>query len=101
MNSLRLLYSRLGSHCCPNGHRLEPTLDVALDRPLTCPVCQAVFGPPSAESFSFNSTGACSRCAGVGTVREIDDAALVPDPTLTINQGAVAPWSMFGLAVMP
>lgn len=101
LNSLRLIYSRLGSHCCPNGHRLAPTMDVALDRPLTCPVCQAVFGPPSAESFSFNSTGACPHCAGVGTVREINDAALVPDPTLTINQGAVAPWSMFGLAVMP
>lgn len=101
LNSLRLIYSRLGSHCCPNGHRLDPTLDVALDRPLTCPICQAVFGPPSAESFSFNSSGACPHCAGVGTVREVNDAALVPDPSLTIEQGAVAPWSMFGLAVMP
>ncbi|MEC5317694.1 hypothetical protein VSX61_01925 [Brenneria populi subsp. brevivirga] len=101
LNSLRLIYSRLGSHCCPNGHRLAPTMDVARDLPLTCPVCRAVFGPPSAESFSFNSAGACPHCAGVGTVREINDAALVPDLTLTINQGAVAPWSMFGLAVMP
>lgn len=101
LNSLRLIYSRLGRHQCPNGHRLEPTTDVALDRPLTCPVCQAVFGPPSAESFAFNSEGACPRCEGTGTVRDIDDTTLVPDPSLSINDGAVAPWRMFGLAAVP
>ena len=78
LNSLRLIYSRLGSHQCPNGHRLEPTMDVALDLPLTCPACQAVFGPPSAESYAFNSEGACPRCQGTGTVREVDDDRLVP-----------------------
>ncbi|MFG3340670.1 excinuclease ABC subunit UvrA [Glycomyces sp. NPDC048151] len=101
LNSLRLIYSRLGHHQCPNGHRLEPTLDVALDLPLTCPECGAVFGPPGAESFAFNSDGACPRCEGTGIVREVDDAALVPDPTLSIEQGAVEPWKMFGLVVMP
>jgi excinuclease ABC subunit A len=101
LNSVRLIYSRLGSHACPNGHRLHPTIDVALDLPLTCPVCGTVFGPPGAESFAFNSEGACPRCEGTGTVREVDDSALVPDPSLTIEQGAVAPWKMFGQTVVP
>ncbi|MCR2825774.1 excinuclease ABC subunit UvrA [Microbacterium sp. zg.Y909] len=100
LNTLRLLFSRLGCHRCPNGHHLEPTMNVALDLPLTCPECGAVFGPPSAESFAFNSEGACPRCAGTGSVREVDDDALVPDPSRTIDEGAVAPWSMFGLAAM-
>ncbi len=101
LNVLRVMYSRLGSHLCPNGHRLDPTIDVAADLDLTCPVCAAVFYPPGAESLAFNSDGACPTCSGTGTVREIDDAALVPDPTKTIDEGAVAPWGMFGLAVMP
>ncbi|UNX55548.1 excinuclease ABC subunit UvrA [Georgenia sp. TF02-10] len=98
LNSLRLIYSRLGHHQCPNGHRLAPTMDVALDVPLTCPVCGAVFGPPSAESFAFNSEGACPRCQGTGTVRDVDQRSLVPDESLSIEEGAVAPWRMFGLA---
>jgi excinuclease ABC subunit A len=101
LNGLRLVYSRLGHHRCPNGHRLAPTIDVALDLPLTCPECGVVFGPPGAESYAFNSEGACPRCEGTGIVREVDDAALVPDPSLTVDQGAVAPWKMFGLVAMP
>ncbi len=101
LNSLRLVYSRLGHHQCPNGHRLEPTIDVALDLPLTCPVCAVVFPPPSAESYAFNSEGACPRCSGTGTIRDVDDDALVPDPSRSIDEGAVAPWSMFGLAALP
>ncbi|MFD8501017.1 excinuclease ABC subunit UvrA [Amycolatopsis sp. NPDC059657] len=101
LNVLRLLYSRLGSHCCPNGHRQEPTIDVALNLDLTCPVCAVTFYPPGAESLAFNSDGACPHCTGTGIVREIDEERLVPDPSLTIAQGAVAPWSMFGLTVMP
>ncbi|MFD3745482.1 excinuclease ABC subunit UvrA [Nocardia sp. NPDC058633] len=101
LNVVRLMFSRLGSHCCPNGHRLDPTIDVALDRDLTCPVCGAVFYPPGAESLAFNSDGACPRCAGTGVVREVNEDALVPDPSRSIDQGAVAPWSMFGLTVMP
>lgn len=100
LNVVRLMFSRLGRHLCPNGHRHEPTIDVALDRPLTCPVCGAVFPPPSAESFAFNSDGACPRCQGTGTVREINMDAIVPDPSLTIEQGAVEPWSLFGLSWM-
>lgn len=98
LNSLRLMFSRLGSHQCPNGHHLEPTIDVALDRDLTCPVCGAVFPPPSAESFAFNSAGACPTCSGTGTVRDVDESTLVPDESLSIDDGAVAPWSLFGLA---
>lgn len=101
LNSLRLVYSRLGRHQCPNGHRMEPTMDVALDLPLTCPVCATVFGPPSAESYAFNSEGACPRCQGTGTVRDIDQRTLVPDESLSIDDGAVAPWAMFGLAANP
>lgn len=101
LNVLRLMFSRLGSHVCPNGHRLDPTIDVAANLDLTCPVCAAVFYPPGAESFAFNSDGACPTCSGTGVVREIDEAALVPDTSLTIAEGAVKPWSMFGLTVMP
>ncbi|WP_246111979.1 excinuclease ABC subunit UvrA [Streptomyces hawaiiensis] len=101
LNVLRLLFSRLGSHLCPNGHRLDPTIDVAAGLDLTCPVCEVTFYPPGAESLAFNSDGACPQCTGTGTVREVDEAALVPDPQRTIAEGAVAPWSMFGLTVMP
>ena len=101
LNVLRLLYSRLGAHCCPNGHRQQPTIDVALNLNLTCPVCGVSFYPPGAESFAFNSDGACPHCTGTGVVREIDEERLVPDRSLAIADGAVAPWSMFGLTVMP
>ncbi|MFC3495772.1 excinuclease ABC subunit UvrA [Glycomyces rhizosphaerae] len=101
LNYLRLMYSRLGAHLCPNGHRQEPTIDVALNMDLTCPECGAAFYPPGAETFAFNSDGACPRCDGTGVVREVDEAALVPDASKTIDEGAVAPWSMFGLTVMP
>ncbi|MFS8097272.1 excinuclease ABC subunit UvrA [Lentzea alba] len=101
LNVLRLLFSRLGSHVCPNGHRQAPTIDVALERPLTCPECGVSFSAPGAEAMAFNSDGACPRCTGTGVVREVDEAALVPDPSLSISEGAVAPWSMFGLTIMP
>ncbi|RDI24755.1 excinuclease ABC subunit A [Lentzea flaviverrucosa] len=101
LNVLRLLFSRLASHRCPNGHRQEPTIAVAQELDLTCPVCDVTFTPPGAESLAFNSDGACPHCTGTGVVREIDEDRLVPDPSLTIAGGAVAPWSLFGLAVMP
>ena len=97
LNSLRLLFSRLSSHQCPNGHHVPPTMNVALMKPITCPVCQVQFYGPGAESLAFNSEGACPRCQGTGIVRDVDDSTLVPDPTLTIDQGAVAPWHMFGI----
>lgn len=100
LNHLRLMFSRLGRHCCPNGHLLDPTIDVAIGNKLHCPVCGCDFDAPSAESFSFNGEGACEKCNGTGIVREIDNDALVPDTSLTINQGAVEPWKMFGISWM-
>ena len=100
LNSLRLMYSRLGSHRCPNGHRVPPSPDVALGRPLVCPVCGVSFGGPGAEDFSFNAGGACPACSGTGTVRTVDDSRLVSDPSLTLREGAVEPWNMFGIQWM-
>ncbi|MFE5776445.1 excinuclease ABC subunit UvrA [Brachybacterium sp. NPDC056505] len=101
LNVLRLMFSRLASHLCPNGHRVPPTIDVAAEVPFSCPVCGTAVHAPGAESLAFNSEGACPRCEGIGTVREVDDAALVPDPTKTLDEGAVAPWQMFGFNVQP
>lgn len=100
LNPLRLMFSRLGNHVCPNGHRLPPSMNVALDRPLICPTCGAIFDGPSAESFAFNSSGACPRCSGTGIVREVDDSRLIPNPAKTIAEGAVEAWNQFGISWM-
>lgn len=92
LNSLRLLFSRLGSHVCPNGHRCPPSMDVALMLPTKCPECGAEFYGPGAEAMAFNSDGACPTCSGTGVVREVDMSTIVPDDSLTIDEGAVAPW---------
>ena len=101
LNVLRLIFSRLASHLCPNGHRVPPTIDVAAEVPFNCPVCGEPVHPPGAESLSFNSTGACPTCQGTGVVRTVDDRTLVPDPSKTLDGGAVAPWQMFGFNVQP
>lgn len=93
LNSLRLMYSRLANHCCPNGHYLEPTLAVAAEQELICPVCGEHFYAPSAEELAFNSQGACETCSGTGVTRTVDKSTLVPDENLTVEQGAVAPWN--------
>ncbi len=100
LNSLRLMYSRLASHRCPNGHYLPPSLAVAAGRPLTCPVCGETFYAPSAEELAFNSQGACPACGGTGVVRTVDRDTLVPDDSLTIDQGAVAPWNSLMWSLM-
>ena len=100
LNSLRLLFSRLASHRCPNGHYLSPTLEVAAGRPLTCPVCGAIFYAPSAEELAFNSQGACRTCDGTGIVRTVDPTTLVPDESLSIDEGAVAPWNSLMWSLM-
>ena len=100
LNSLRLMYSRLASHRCPNGHYLEPTLLVAAGKKLTCPECGAQFYAPSAEELAFNSQGACKTCGGTGSVRTVDLSTLVPDESLTIEQGAVAPWNSLMWSLM-
>lgn len=100
LNSLRLMYSRLACHCCPNGHYLEPTLLVAAGKKLTCPECGEQFYAPSAEELAFNSQGACKTCGGTGSVRTVDLSTLVPDESLTIEQGAVAPWNSLMWSLM-
>lgn len=100
LNSLRLMFSRLASHCCPNGHYVEPSLAVAAEQALVCPVCGENFYAPSAEELAFNSQGACKTCGGTGIVRTVDKSTLVPDDSLTIDEGAVAPWGTLMWSLM-
>ena len=100
LNMLRLIYSRLASHRCPNGHCVAPSLNVAAGLELVCPECGAHFYAPSAEELSFNSSGACPTCDGTGTVRTVDESTLVPDETLSIDQGAVLPWNTLMWSLM-
>ena len=100
LNSLRLMFSRLSSHRCPNGHYIEPTLDVAAERPIFCPVCGERVNAPGAEQLAFNSEGACPCCGGTGVVRTVDESTLVPDESLTIDEGAVAPWGSLMWSLM-
>ncbi len=100
LNSIRLMFSRLACHRCPNGHRLAPSLAVAAERELRCPECGALVTPPSAEQLAFNSQGACRTCDGTGIVRSVDRSTLVPDESLTIDQGAVAPWKTLMWSLM-
>ncbi|WP_303817557.1 excinuclease ABC subunit UvrA [Selenomonas ruminantium] len=100
LNSLRLLFSRLGSHTCPHGHLCPPNMDVALMLPTKCPVCGEEFYGPGAEAMAFNSEGACQHCSGTGVVRTVDEASLVPDESLSIAEGAVAPWQTLMWSLM-
>ena len=100
LNGLRLLFSRAGSYTCPNGHRCPPTMSVALERPITCPTCGATFYGQGAEELAFNSTGACPTCQGTGVSRVVDEASLVPDDSLTIDEGAVKPWGSLMWSLM-
>lgn len=100
LNSIRLMFSRLASHRCPNGHYLPPTVAVAAEQELVCPECGARFYAPSAEDLSFNSQGACKCCGGTGTVRTVNRQTLVPNEELTIDEGAVAPWNSLMWSIM-
>ena len=100
LNSLRLMYSRLGSHRCPNGHYVPPSVNVAADRPLVCSECGVSFYAPGAEELAFNSQGACKCCDGTGIVRTVDESTLVPDESLSIDEGAVAPWQTLMWSLM-
>ena len=92
LNHLRLMFSRLGSHACPNGHATPPSMAVALEQEITCPTCGVRFYGPGAEEMAFNSEGACPACEGTGTARQVDISTLVPDETKTIDEGAVVVW---------
>ena len=100
LNSLRLMFSRLASHRCPNGHYVKPGFQVALMQELVCPECGEHFYGPGAEELAFNSQGACKCCGGTGTVRTVDRGTLVPDESLSIDEGAVAPWNSLMWSLM-
>lgn len=100
LNGLRLLFSRVGSYTCPNGHRCPPTMSVALERPIVCPTCGAEFYGRGAEELAFNSDGACPTCGGTGVMRVVDESALVPDETKTIDEGAVVVWGTLMWSLM-
>ena len=100
LNSLRLMYSRLSNHRCPNGHYLKPSLAVAAGKKLVCSECGVHFYAPSAEELAFNSQGACQKCGGTGIVHTVDMASLVPEESLTIDDGAVAPWNSLMWSLM-
>lgn len=100
LNSIRLMFSRLANHKCPNGHYLKPSLSVAAERELICPECNEHFYAPGAEELAFNSQGACPKCNGVGTVRTVDESTLIPNENLTIDEGAVAPWNSLMWSLM-
>lgn len=101
LNYLRLMFSRLASHRCPNGHYAAPSINVAAERPVKCPECGVEFFAPGAEDLAFNSRGACEVCGGTGVVRTVDDSALIADPNLTLEEGAVAPWRQLMWSLMP
>ncbi len=101
LNYLRLMFSRLASHRCPNGHLNAPSLNVAAELPITCSTCGVEFYGPSAEDLAFNSGGACPECGGTGVIREVDESTLIEDPNLTLEEGAVAPWHNLMWSLMP
>ena len=100
LNSLRLMFSRLANHCCPNGHYVKPSFAVAAMQEITCPECHEHFYGPGAEDLAFNSRGACPTCGGIGTVRTVDESKLVPDENLTIDEGAVVVWGTLMWSLM-
>ena len=100
LNSLRLMFSRLSRYRCPNGHDVPPTLDFAAEKEVRCPVCGAVVDVIGAEDLAFNSGGACRRCDGTGVVRTVDESTLIPDDSLSIDEGAVAPWQTLMWSLM-
>ena len=100
LNSLRLMFSRLSEYRCPNGHAVPPTLDHAAEKEIHCPVCGELVQTIGAEQLAFNSEGACPECDGTGIVRTVDESTLVPDDSLTIDEGAVAPWQTLMWSLM-
>ncbi|MBR3228549.1 MAG: excinuclease ABC subunit UvrA, partial [Erysipelotrichaceae bacterium] len=100
LNSLRLMFSRLSSHRCPNGHYCPPGFEVATMQEIVCPVCGERFFGPGAEELAFNSQGACKCCGGTGIVRTVDRSTLIPDESISIDDGAVAPWNSLMWSLM-
>ncbi len=100
LNSIRLLFSRCGDYLCPNGHRVPASINVARGEMIECPICHERFNGLSAQEYAFNSQGACPDCQGTGIVQTINIDSLIPDPHLTIDEGAVAPWNTLMWSLM-
>jgi excinuclease ABC subunit A len=74
------------------GQGSEETL--TFSQHLACPSCGASYDELAPRNFSFNSPyGACPRCDGLGTRFEVDPELVVPNPALTVDEGALAPWA--------
>ncbi|NDF83773.1 MAG: hypothetical protein EB144_01695 [Actinobacteria bacterium] len=66
---------------------------ITFSQHLACPKCGTSYEELAPRNFSFNSPfGACDNCLGLGTKYEVDVDLVVPDPNLSINEGAIAPW---------
>ena len=100
LNSVRLLFSRCGNYICPNGHILPASANVARDEMLECPICHEKFYGLAAEEYAFNSSGACPKCGGIGTIETVNMDSLIPNKDLTIDEGAVAPWNSLMWSLM-
>jgi len=72
---------------------LEDDEEISYSQVPECPSCKRNFEPIEPRSFSFNSPhGACARCTGLGKTLEVDPELVIPNPKLTIAEGAIQPW---------
>ncbi len=77
----------------PDG-KPEQAETLTFSQHLVCPTCGTSYEELAPRNFSFNSPyGACTKCDGLGTTYEVDPELVVPDPDLSIAEGAIAPWS--------
>ncbi|HEV2755592.1 MAG TPA: excinuclease ABC subunit UvrA [Actinomycetota bacterium] len=68
--------------------------DILFSQHFACTFCGLSFDELAPRNFSFNSPyGACDRCDGLGTHLEVDPELVIPNPDLSIDEGAIAPWS--------
>ncbi|MBI4022758.1 excinuclease ABC subunit UvrA [Candidatus Berkelbacteria bacterium] len=106
---LRLLYTRLGVPHCPICHATLSEAEATTAKPrsasqqrrrqkfLSCPEGHGPYEEPTLGSFSFNSPqGACELCHGLGTRKVVDASLLLPNPRLTLAEGAIRPLSRLG-----
>src|SRR5206468_4810021 len=91
--ALRLAEGVAEVQLVPRDDEAEPE-SMTFSQHLACPKCGLSFEELAPRSFSFNSPyGACPHCAGLGTRYEVDPELVVPNPDLSVDDGAVAPWS--------
>ncbi len=76
---------------------LEDGRQMLFSRLFACPNCERGFEEPNPNTFSFNSPyGRCEECKGLGTVDAFDEELIVPDPSLSLREGAIHPWANWG-----